>query len=353
VKPAVLIISRWIPVLLTFAAGVACHANRLTLMSYNVENLFDDVHDGTEYREFDPQTKAWSPELFQARISTIAQVVRKAVPGGPDIIALQEVENVNALQTLVDGGLKGLGYARMILIPKKGLATNIGIVSRLPVARVHSYAIPVSGGGVTRDIIEAEILVGGHTCHLLDNHWKSKTGGVRETEQSRLRASLTVNGRVRQILSQDPLADIVVAGDMNESVDEFSRAGGVYQTALISEGAAVPSEYSRSSLFLESHAAGTGIREGRLSLYEPWYELAPEARGSYVYGKEWETLDHILISPGMFDGRGFSYVPGSFRVFRESFILTENGFPKGWVGSKAGKGYSDHLPLIIEFEVRE
>ena len=76
-------------------------AAALTIMSYNVENLFDDVRDGTEYREFDPGRGAWNTESFQLRIKALSEVVRKAVPGGPDILLLQEVENENALQVLL------------------------------------------------------------------------------------------------------------------------------------------------------------------------------------------------------------------------------------------------------------
>jgi len=36
------------------AAWYAPPASALTLMSYNLQNLFDDVRNGTEYREFDP-----------------------------------------------------------------------------------------------------------------------------------------------------------------------------------------------------------------------------------------------------------------------------------------------------------
>ena len=38
-------------ILALFGAGTAA---ALTIMSYNVENLFDAVKDGTESREFDP-----------------------------------------------------------------------------------------------------------------------------------------------------------------------------------------------------------------------------------------------------------------------------------------------------------
>ena len=74
---------------------------------------------------------------------------------------------------------------------------------------------------------------GGHTLYVFDNHWKAKTGGVKATEASRLQSAAVLARRLREILAQDPSADIVVAGDMNESTDEYVRTGRKYQTALI------------------------------------------------------------------------------------------------------------------------
>ncbi len=315
-------------------------------MVYNVENLFDDVADGSEYREFDPRRSGWSSELFALRVDTIAEVVRKAVPGGPDILAIQEVENMRALEAL-QSALRDLRYTHVVLVPKRGLATNTGILSRLPVAQVHSFAVPRWKGDAVRDVVEAEIVSGGKTLHLLNNHWKSKTEGPRETEESRLRASRVVNHRLRQILAEDPSADVIVAGDLNENSDDYRRSGRMFQTALILFGEKVPPAFSSSSIFLTGVPAEAGLRDGRLVLYDPWFEVAPSDRGSYVYRKQWQTLDHVLLSAGLFDGKGFTYRTGSFKVFRPPFLLTAKGAPRKWDSLKGKRGYSDHLPLIV------
>ena len=42
------------PLLFTvFLLFSACH-HRIDILTYNVQNLFDDVDDGTEYSDFDP-----------------------------------------------------------------------------------------------------------------------------------------------------------------------------------------------------------------------------------------------------------------------------------------------------------
>jgi endonuclease/exonuclease/phosphatase family metal-dependent hydrolase len=321
-------------------------------MVYNVENLFDDVADGSEYREFNPQRGGWSSELFAMRVDTIAEVVRKALPGGPDILAVQEVENQRALEAL-RSALRDLRYAHLALVPKKGSATNTGILSRLPIVKVHSLAVPRWKRDTVRDVVEAEIVAGGRTLHLLNNHWKSKTEGPRETEESRIQASRVVSRRLREILSEDPLADIIVVGDLNENTDEYRRAGRKYQTALIPFGEKVPPAYSVSSIFLTAVPAEAGLRDGRLVLYDPWFEVGAAERGSYMYRRQWQTLDHVLLSPGLFDGGGFSYRPGGFRVLRSPFLLTAKGAPRKWDGLKGKRGFSDHLPLILRLNTAD
>jgi len=339
--------------LAAFLAALLCAASAsgLTLMSYNVENLFDDVHNGSEYREFDPAHGKWNAEFFKVRVDSIAEVIRKAIPGGADVLLLQEIENAHALQTLVEEGLGGMGYAWRVLVPKNNLPANVAIVSRFPISNVRDLAVgrwkertPV------RDIIEATLSPRGHTLYVFDNHWKAKTGGVKVTEASRLQSAAVLARRLREILAQDPSADIVVAGDMNESTDEYVRIGRKYQTALIPTGEATPPKFAGQSIFLSGTARGMGVQRDRLVLYDPWFELAPARRGSYSYQGEWLTVDHILLSAGLFDSRGWSYRWGSFGPVRLPFLLSTDGVPKKWTGLGSERGYSDHLPLLVTLD---
>jgi endonuclease/exonuclease/phosphatase family metal-dependent hydrolase len=320
-------------------------------MSYNVENLFDDVRNGSEYREFDPVHGTWNAEFFKVRVDSIAEVVRKAVPGGADVLLLQEIENEHALQILAEQGLGGMGYAWRVLVPKKNLAANVAIMSRFPISDVRSLAVgPWKERTPVRDIIEATIASGGRTLYVFDNHWKAKTGGVKATEASRLQSAAVLSRRVREILAQDPSADILVAGDMNESADEYVRTGRKYQTALIPTGETTPQKFAGQSIFLSGTTRELGAAGDRLVLYDPWFELAPARRGSYSYQGEWLTVDHILLSAGLFDSRGWSYRWGSFGPVRLPFLLSTDGVPKKWTGLSAGRGYSDHLPLLVTLD---
>ena len=43
-------------------------ADSLSILSYNVENLFDDVRDGGEYHNDNPTSGKWGSEMFQNKL---------------------------------------------------------------------------------------------------------------------------------------------------------------------------------------------------------------------------------------------------------------------------------------------
>jgi endonuclease/exonuclease/phosphatase family metal-dependent hydrolase len=337
-----------VPLLLLCIA--ACSPG-LTVLCWNVENLFDDVDDGTEFPDYDPGRGRWDTESFRLRIDTVAEVIRKAVPGGPDLLVLQEVENGNALKALTGDALKDLGYAWTAIVAKPDLPANVAVASRVPIARVHTIGVSAYGDNEVRDLLEIEIEKDGGRLHVFNNHWKAKSGGARETETWRIEAACKLARRVRVILADDPHADILAAGDFNESVDEWRQADRAYQVALVPVDDAPPADFLASSILLADDPAEAGLRGGALALYEPWYEVAASERGSYSYQHRWQTVDHMLLSAGLFDDRGYRYRPGSFRVVRLPFLLNADGTPKRWNRLSGQRGYSDHLPLLVTFDL--
>jgi len=143
--------------------------------------------------------------------------------------------------------------------------------------------------------------------------------------------------------------DIVAAGDFNESVDEWRQAGRAWQVALVPVDDDPPASFLDRTILLADDPRDAGVRGG-LSLYDPWFEIAESERGSYSYQGRWQTVDHVLLSPGLFDERGFRYRPGGFRVVRLPFLLNADGTPKRWTRLSGQRGYSDHLPLLLSLD---
>jgi len=332
---------------------IAACSGGITVMSWNVENLFDDVDDGTEFPDYDPGRGTWDTEAFRLRVDTVAEVVRKAVAGGPDVLVLQEIENANALHALVGEALKDLGYAWTAIAPKRGLPATIAVASRFPIVRVHTIGISAFGDNEVRDLLEVELEEDGHLLYLFDNHWKAKSGGARETEPWRIEAACKLGRRIREILAGDPSADIVATGDFNESVDEWAQVERRYQVALVPAADRPPATFLACTILLADDPTAAGLAGDGLALYDPWYELATGEWGSYVYQKRWQTMDHALLSAGLFDGRGFHYRMGSFRTIRLPFMLNPDGTPKRWTRLEGQRGYSDHLPLLLTLELAQ
>ena len=324
---------------------IAACSSEVTVMTWNVQNLFDAHDDGTEYSDYDPGRDEWTESGVRRKCSIVARVIREACWGGPDIVALQEVENDRVLRLLNSEYLRGLSYAYALVTRASGSAANTALLSRYPVVNVKSHAVPADPDRPGRNILEAAVDCGGTLLYLFNNHWRSHSLGSRATEGERREAARIVSDRVRAIMEEDPRAEIIVCGDLNESHDEYSRRRGKYATALVPLDEA---DTADGSLVL-ARSYSWPDREG-IVFYEPWYEIPADKRGSYVYGGKWLSYDHILMGAGLFDGRGLVYEKGSFKVVRLPFAVGENtGFPLKWDLRKKD-GVSDHLPLIVRLE---
>ncbi len=315
------------------------------IFCYNTENLFDEVSDGSEYPEFDPARSGWDEELVRRRLKNLSDILTHASAGDPDILLFLEVENSRILQRLRDEYLSGRGYQWLYSAPSYGSPVTLAALSRIPFKAVNCHFVQIGMEEVGRCILEILIEEGEHRLRIFLNHWKSKFGGAEQTEPLRIAASSLIRRRLDETYAADPDADILVAGDLNENPDEYERIGGAYQTALLQAGADVPAAYSRKSLFVSGDRSLCGTTDEKVVLYSPWGDCG--ADGSYFYAGTWECIDHILMSPGLFDSEGFSY--GSFGVFNEAFILTDGGLPFRWDNSKMN-GYSDHLPIYIKLQ---
>jgi endonuclease/exonuclease/phosphatase family metal-dependent hydrolase len=297
-----------------------------------VENLFDDVASGQEYAEY--RGPRWAEELYPAKLAALARAIRSCASHGPDLVALQEVESLKALNDLRDRHLRDLGYRQVVFVPQPGAVTGVGFLSRVEITRVRAHMVGQLAGEPLRYILEVELEHRGRRLIVLNNHWKSKTEGVEATAGARRQAERVLVRRLAELLRAEPGADLLVLGDFNENLEELEAKG-------LLRAVGQPQE------------AGLGTEGVRL--YDPWLELPESERGSAAYQGRWQTPDHFLLAPGLFDARGFSYRPGYFRVVRRAFLVRgPQGFPRRFLTgrSSAGeRGISDHLPLCLELRL--
>ncbi|MDC7226551.1 MAG: endonuclease/exonuclease/phosphatase family protein [Spirochaetales bacterium] len=299
----------------------------LIIMSWNVQNLFDDVDNGTEYREFDPGQGVWNYDRFHRKALALADVITAAVPGGPDIVILQEVENENALTHLNEYCLKSSGYQHSIFFPTENSAVGTAVLSRCVINSANSHAVNASGivKGRNISVVQLSLPESGEELSIFINHWKSKLGGAEETEPYRIAAAELLAGLMAEESGDSGF--VLAAGDFNESHNESLRVDGAYPTAL---------------------ADGFLCAEGAPELYNPWTDAG--VPGSYYYDGTWQTIDQFFLSFDFFEGGGWEY--DGFETAVLGFNSTDGGFPLGWQSS-SGTGCSDHFPILLKLKLSE
>jgi endonuclease/exonuclease/phosphatase family metal-dependent hydrolase len=143
-------------------AAESTNIARVSIMTFNVENLFDNVNDpgknditflalsekqSAEHKavcnEIDVDRWRdqclnwdWSNEIIEHKLAVVAGVILQVNDGrGPDIVALQEVENVAILERLRNEHLLAADYNEAILIEGDDLrGIDVAFLTRLPLA---------------------------------------------------------------------------------------------------------------------------------------------------------------------------------------------------------------------------
>ena len=323
----------------------------VTVMTFNAQNLFDNVDDpGKDDKAYLPlaakqtpqhvaacnqiEVESWRNECLYldwnvAAIATklehLAATIRQVDDGaGADIILFQEVENVRILNRLRREYLDGLGYRPAILVEgddTRGI--DVAMLSKYPLLeepRLHPLAVPEfpDRAGDTRGVLEATFLLpNGAELTAFAVHFPAPfhpTG-------MRVAAYRHLNGLL------DGLQDhrhAIAAGDFNTTSSEDTREG-------------LLDDYVRPH-WIVAHDVGCG-----------------DCDGTYYYARDdnWSFLDMILFAPA----RG---ADTTARIRGESVQIanaykpqtTAAGTPQRHV-SADGTGVSDHWPMIATIEVSQ
>jgi endonuclease/exonuclease/phosphatase family metal-dependent hydrolase len=344
---------------LLFIASLAISLNttkafaiEFTLMSYNVENLFDIVHDEgkvdyaylpLEVKRSMPEAMAhcrgeripvyraqcfnqdWNDSVLSTKITNISQVIKSLDSGNlPDILVVQEVENLNVLQQLNERG--GLSYQSVVLIEgddQRGI--DVGILSKYPLAgepKIHY--IDKSRKIKTRGILEAKFHIENKVVAVFANHWPS------QSNPDELR-SLAAK-KLLEVLPKAKADVRIAAGDFNTNKNDSPH--GINETLL---------KPKRGLYFVETN---------------PNVKSFEAPNGSHWYQGKWDYLDRIFV-----DSKTAGNAEVNFRVHAKSFMMTErvlrnrNGtetihqVPFRFIADEQ-IGYADHLPILATFKIR-
>ncbi|MEX0721309.1 MAG: hypothetical protein WD059_11615 [Balneolaceae bacterium] len=371
---------------LVFTLQLAAQENpEYTLVTYNIENLFDADGEAifNDYKPTDRDGKPqYTPAHVLTKIKNAIRVLKEYNKGrGPDIIAMIEMESdftptkdavdveeflvrysstslekmlsedfndeiadlpseLLLLKGMVDSGMweyeMAVGESKKNSRGEPESVQKTVTYSRFPIKTEHTKMHHLERA---RPILETWIDVDGNDLVVFNNHWKSGASSW-DMEQVRLGNAKVLRERLDDLIVDIGAADFILAGDFNSDYNQKARYD-FEQTAV--------------NGILKSTGDEALIASGETAkIFNLWYEWPIDRRGSDTYRGKWGTLMQLMISPGMYDEGGLQYVDDSFSVGDFGFNThSSSGEPKRWSSTFSGSGFSDHLPISMKFRVAE
>jgi endonuclease/exonuclease/phosphatase family metal-dependent hydrolase len=326
--------------LLLLLVPMLLNAIEFRVASYNVENLFDDVRNGTEYDDYVPGRHNWTPRMVEKKLDHTAEVVCDL---DAEIVALQEVENERILLRL-QKRLKRVGcdYRYAAVTHKSTSAIQVALLSKYPI--IEKRELRVNYSPYDRNILEVKVKIGENPLLLFVSHWKSKSRSG--TESRRVIYAKVLKKRLESLPKE---SEYIILGDFNSHYDEFRQLQRRLNDTGGKTGINTVLCTSRSGCMLDKQSI---CCRGEQGLYNLWMELPPAQRWSHKFYGRKGAIDHILLPHSLFDGKKIDYVNHSFSVFKPAYLFTRKGWINSWVyesGKHKGRGYSDHLPIYASF----
>lgn len=335
------------------AAANEAPPQTFSVMTYNVENLFDTQHDagkddyaflpmqiklnqgfikkckGQRFKHYREECERldWTDSLLETKLQRLAQVITDYDEKGADIVVLEEVENLQVLKML-QKKLVSSNYQTIILKEdddRRGI--DIGVLSRfkeLKPARLANIDFASwfekpkpfkKGRQLSRGFLQIYLEGPGQSkITLFGVHLPSQMSPTAERE----RAIETLNVLGEEAAKEFPI--VLAAGDFNIDGDE---SGQLYRGMI-------------APMWHVSHLRGCHT-----------------CSGTYYYDKQktWSFFDAILQwSPKNAKDHGpWTMQAESIQVIKHiEGQINEQGIPQRF-NYEIGSGFSDHLPLAVRF----
>jgi len=310
----------------------------LSILTYNVENLFDTEHDlgKMDYTYLPLATKRtilkqsvdrycasvttptwlkecrevdWSERRLREKLLRVSQVIREATSGCPDIVVLQEIENEKILKRL--NSMLDCGYTTQLLSDDRdSRGIDVALLSKFEMRTQTNHSIPFKGIDSqarkdTRSLLDVELSIKGFALRVLALHLPAPA----RPASFRLDAIRFIE----ELYSKDSVATLV-AGDWNVTEKESAR------------------EKSFANLRKNFYLSDDIIRG------------TSAEKGTTYYKKEktWSFLDKIALSRNSFDSiecKVANTLPGQ----RERETGAPQSFP---LYGRLDEGVSDHFPVL-------
>ncbi|MBR1446797.1 MAG: endonuclease/exonuclease/phosphatase family protein [Alloprevotella sp.] len=330
---------------------------------YNLENLFDTIHDeGKNDFEYLPDgANRWGTLKYTHKLRNMSKVLselcRDKLHGGPAFIGMSEIENRRVLEDLLkQPSLKNTGwrivhedgpdrrgvecaffynprifqYESHMLVPyyykdPSQPEVDLGFYTDRTGKVIPYKELKGDTTHITRGFLVMSGRLAGEKVHAIVCHWPSRFAGspVRE------RAGEQVCALKNALLRQDPGAHIIIMGDMNDDPENKSLS------------VELGCKHNQKDV------------KGDSDMFNPWWDMLYKVgQGTLMYNGKWNLFDQIVFNGTLIgkDRSTLKYL--KCEVFNRSYLFQSEGRYKGGpLRTHAGgtwlDGYSDHLPTCI------
>ena len=288
----------------------------ITIVNYNVENLFHPAHDSVagepkEDLEWTPEgERRWSYTRYYRKEENIARVLTNIGEwDGVDVVGLEEIENAAVVKRLCYTLRRGeYDFVHYESPDRRGIDVAL-IYKKARIDTISTGVLRVSGLGVsgleelkTRNILYVCAQVDKQdTIHFFVCHLPSQRGGKAESAWKREAAKNVLEQAIDSVYSVDPQAKIIVMGDMNEDGMKIK-----------------------------------GLKDERM-----------KGEGTHKYQGRWTFLDHFYVSPSL-DSLSNAYVYDAEWIQEPDEKYMGLKPKRTYNGFTYQNGFSDHLPIVLQ-----
>lgn len=205
-------------------------AGQFSLVSFNVENLFDSIDDTGD----DSEPKL-TPEEINLKYTKISHGLSN-IMHCPTLVGIQEVEKESLLLNLAafmadqcgftyevthreSADVRGIDVA-LLSDPRRVVVQGITRHQACTQLPTDIFDETVDCGAqdalFSRPPLEVDLTIDGLPHTIIVNHFKSKRGGEAETVGERAAQAEYVSGLAQDIIEQNPTARILAIGDYND-----------------------------------------------------------------------------------------------------------------------------------------
>lgn len=319
---------------------------------YNLENLFDTIHDQgkNDYEYLPDGGMHWTSMKYENKIHNMAYAVSQLGtdedPRGAACVGVAEVENIGCLYDLCaeTNSKYGRAYKPILLEGPDRRGVDVGFLydtTAFRPTKVAGYELHAhyADGGVIKTRLQ--LLVSGYMydddhrsivrdkIHIIVNHWPSRYGGELSSRPGRDSAAMLCLQICDSIYKKEPKAKIIIMGDLNDD----------------------PYNHSCAEVL---NAKKNREEVGSRGLFNTMWQRLDNGVGSLAYNEGWNLFDQIIISEPLLNedinsGKWYYWKP---QIFNKPFLTVQEGKDKGTPlrthkGGAWQNGYADHYPTMI------